>query len=73
MRNGKMAKNIINKDEFDKWTKENFIEYASETINNKRLRFLINLEGKVKVSHENNVLYEGYDFQDASNIYKNVW
>jgi hypothetical protein len=73
-----MAKNKITKDEFDKWARDQWIMYASETFIKKDglrilLRFWISLDFEYKVTLGLDEIYRGRDFQNAAAIYNNTW
>ena len=54
-----MKKLTVYLNEVERWIGSNYQDYASETVNGKRLRLRINMTGKYIVSHGEKVLYIG--------------
>ena len=54
-----MEKLLIRTSEVTTWKNNNYRDYASETVNGKRLLFRINMEGNYIVSHGEEILYSG--------------
>jgi hypothetical protein len=72
-----MAKNVIMEKDLNRWMKETWTIYASESVSDnrshliRRLRFEVNCSGSFRVSIGNQVLYEGRDLLLASAAYRN--
>lgn len=54
-----MKKQILGNVDLTNYMEEHYVEYASETLREKRLRFMINLYGCFRVTHGKEVLYSG--------------
>ncbi len=54
-----MKKLIVTTKDINEWAEENYIDYAAETVNDKRLRLKVSMKGKFKVTHGDKTLYNG--------------
>lgn len=68
-----MRKITIEDLDYKEWEKNTFRDYASCSISDKglskRLRFSVSLAGEFQVKYGNKVLYQGYDFETARNVF----
>ena len=60
-----MMKLEINKEEFEKWQREKWIEYAAVRIRYERLVWSVNLNGEHIITFGDNELYRGFAFDTA--------
>ena len=72
-RKGRVMEKIkVNVTELTEYQNDHWREYAAQTINGKRAMFLINLMGKYKVTHGEQVLYRGLNTFDAIEAWDSI-